>query len=507
MSDLSSMASPVGQQIAAVDLGSNSFHLIIARWDGEQIHIIDRIKEPVRLGWGLNEHGVLDQAAMDRAMACLERFGERLRGISSSNIRIAGTKTLRSVHRSTEFLREAQAMIGHPVEIISGEEEARIIYLGVAHDLAPKNGNRLVVDIGGGSTEVIIGQGMEPIVKESLSMGCVAMTKRFFGRGKVTSGRLKKARTACMQELVPVLDILLETGWSEEIGASGSIRAVADICQKRGWSDGTVKQKYIDQLINEYLKAKTVDLPMDGLSESRQPVFLGGLVVLSTLFEGLGIKELTAARWALREGLLYDLKGRLEHSNFREVSVMNLAERFHVNFDYAKRVDQTALQLFVQVKERWELKAQDAQLLHWASLLFLVGLDITHSDYHKHGAYIVENVDLPGFSRSEQSELAQLVLAHRKRITKNFPVENEHLLKVLILLRLAIILQRGRRGQAMPAVSLAVDEKELRLELPTFWLDRNPQTYADLQREIRYCHQAGYLVRIVSPEYQLAERI
>ncbi|MFM2483277.1 Ppx/GppA phosphatase family protein [Celerinatantimonas sp. YJH-8] len=490
---------PASQQIAAVDLGSNSFHLIIARWDGEQIHIVDRIKEPVRLGWGLNEYGVLDQQAIERAMSCLGRFGERLRGISTGNVRVAGTKTLRSVHRVDDFLQQAQAQLGHPVEIISGEEEARIIYLGVAHDLAPKDGNRLVIDIGGGSTEVIIGEGMEPVVKESLSMGCVAITKRFFSKGKVTAGRLKKARTACMQELVPVLDTLFDKGWSEAIGASGTIRSVAEICRFKGWSDGTIKPKYIHQLLDEYCEAGVVDYPMEGLSDNRRPVFLGGLIILSILFDGLGIDSMNAAQWALREGLLYDLKGRLEHNNFRDLSVMNLAERFHVNFEYANRVDRIVQSLLEQAGG-WGLDYRNtSQLLHWASLLFQVGLDITHSDYHKHGAYIVENVDLPGFSRSEQSELALLVLAHRKRITKNFPIDKEPLLKILLLLRLAIILQRGRRGQQMPEVYLEVDHDELRLGLPTEWLDKNPQTFADLQREIRYGHQTGYQIKVVSP--------
>ncbi|MFM2476256.1 exopolyphosphatase [Celerinatantimonas sp. MCCC 1A17872] len=488
---------PQGQQIAALDLGSNSFHLIVARWLNGQIHIIDRIKEPVRLGWGLNENGTLSEDAVERAMACFSRFGERLRTLSAGNVRIAGTKTLRSIRRADEFLAKAQKLLGHPVEIISGEEEARIIYLGVACDLAPGEGSRLVVDIGGGSTEVIIGQGMEARLKESLNMGCVAITKRFFAKGKVTAGRIKKARTACMQELVPVLDTLSEAGWDEEIGASGTIRAASEICVAKGLSDdGTIKLKYLEKLLDEYHDAGVVDHPLEGLSENRRPVFLGGLIILITLFEGLELRAMSAAQWALREGLLYDLKGRLEHSDLRESSINNLSKRFHVNLEYASRVDRTAQQLLEQAGSWTQEHRSVAQLLHWSSLLFLVGLDIAHSDYHKHGAYIVEHVDLPGFSRSEQLELAQLVQGHRKSIRKNFPVEQDSLLRVLLLLRIAVILQRGRRHQPIPVFQMRSHENEIVLRFEQQWLAQNPQTLADLTNEQRFQHQVGYELEI-----------
>ncbi|MFM2486443.1 Ppx/GppA phosphatase family protein [Celerinatantimonas yamalensis] len=486
-----------GQQIAALDLGSNSFHLIVARWQEGQIHIIDRIKEPVRLGWGLSETGTLDQASIERAMACFARFGERLRTLSVGNVRIAGTKTLRSVKKADQFLFKAQELLGHPVEIISGEEEARIIYLGVACDLAPGDGHRLVVDIGGGSTEVIIGHGMNAELKESLSMGCVAITKHFFTKGKVTAGRIKKARTACMQELVPVLDELSEKGWDEEIGASGTIRAAAQVCIAQGFSDdGTIKLKYLEKLLEQYTQAGEVDYALPGLSENRQPVFLGGLIILATLFEGLQLKAMTAAQWALREGLLYDLKGRLEHSDLRDSSVLNLANRFHVNLEYAQRVEQTGRLLLSQAQDWVSDYHSVAQLLHWGSLLFMVGLDITHSDYHKHGSYIVEHVDLPGFSRPEQLELALLVRGHRKSIRKNFPMERPLLLPVLLLLRMAIILQRGRRGQAIPPLTLSCKDNQLTLNFSAQWLEHNPLTLADLQNEQRFQEQAGYTLNI-----------
>lgn len=498
MFNLKPLVSPRSQQIAALDLGSNSFHLIIARWEDGQIHIEDRIKETVRLGWGLTDDGDLDEAAYQRAMACFARFGERLRSLSAGNVRIVGTKTLRSIRSSKRFLKDAKQRLGHPVEIISGEEEARIIYLGVAHDLAPGDGNRIVMDIGGGSTEVILGQGMTPELKESLNMGCVAITRRFFGDGKVTQSRIKAARIACFQELAPVREAFLDAQWEQVIGASGSIKAVAKVCRDSGWSDGEISLSALKKIQQLYLQQGDLALELPGLSSSRQPVFIGGVMVLSALFEGLNLASMTAAEWALREGLLYDLKGRLEHHDIRDVSVKNLATRFHVNQELAQRVDNTAQQLLDAVAQAWEMDRDSAgQLLSWGAQLFLVGLDICHSDYHKHGAYITAHVDLPGFSRSEQAELSALILAHRKRFPqKLFPMEQEALLRVALLLRLAVVLQRGRRGQTLPPLRLKAKGAALKLTLPCEWLEANPQTQADLETEVRHQKALNYDLQI-----------
>lgn len=494
MFNLSRLFSSRASHIAAIDLGSNSFHLIIARWDNDTLTLLDRLREPVRLGWGLQEDGTLDDEARDRALACLERFGERLRDYPSRSVRIVGTKTLRSINDSRDFLAEAQKRLGHPVEVISGEEEARLVYLGVAHCIAPGEGRRMVVDIGGGSTEVILGQGMAPLLKESLSMGCVALTKRFFLDGKVTDKLVKKARIACQQEIAPVSDAFLERGWEEVLGASGTIKAVAKVCEQNGWTDGGITAEGLEKIIKQYRDKGDLTLNLKGLSSDREPVFLGGVIVLSALFESLQIERMLAADWALREGLLYDLKGRLENRDIRQESVDALAKRFHVNLTKSANVEKTALLLLDQVADDWGLDAAEAgKLLSWATRLYPVGLDITHSDYHKHSAYIVENVDLAGCSRMEQSQLSALVLAHRKRFpTKKFPMDNTDLVRLAILLRLAVIFNRAQKKSGAPPARLKVHKQTLDLFVQPEWLEANPLTLADLEIEGNYLEDLGY---------------
>lgn len=502
MFNLSRKDSSISRHIAAIDLGSNSFHMIIARWDNDQLIILDRLREPVRLGWGLEADGTLSPDARDRAMACLDKFGECLREYPSRSVRIVGTKTLRSLNDSREFLADAQARLGHPVEIISGDEEARLVYLGVAHCIAPAAGKRIVVDIGGGSTEVILGEGVTPILKESLSMGCVAIAKKFFFDGRVNDKAIKKASIACQQEIEPITDIFIDQGWREVLGASGTIKAVAKVCQTAGWSDGTITAEGLEKIVQLYRIHGSTDLKISGLSEDRQTVFLGGVIVLQALFESLLLKSMLAADWALREGLLYDLKGRLENHDIRQASVDALAKRFHVNLEKSARVEQTALLLLEQAAEAWGLNVNETgKLLRWAARLYPVGLDIAHSDYHKHSAYIVEHVDLAGCSRVEQLQLAALVLAHRKRFpTKQFPLDNAALVQVAILLRLAIIFHRGRKKNGLPILGVKISAKKINLSLPELWLEENPLTAADLETEIRHLQEIDYQLVLESDQ-------
>lgn len=494
MFNLSANDSRQTSHIAAIDLGSNSFHMIVARWDNGQLTLLDRLREPVRLGFGLQDDLSLSADARERALACLERFGECLRGYPSRSVRIVGTKTLRSIRDSRDFLVEAEQRLGHPVEIISGDEEARLIYIGVAHDIAPDSDNRIVMDIGGGSTEVIIGKGMQPKLKESLNMGCIAITKKFFMDGKVTEKLVTKALIACLQELEPVKDEFIQAGWQQVLGASGSIKAVAKVCEANGWSDGTITQDSLEKILGIYIKHGKLDVQIAGLSDDRQPVFLGGVIVLAALFDGLELKQMIAADWALREGLLFDQKGRLENHDIRQASVDALAERFHVNMEKAKTVEKTALGLLAQVAKSWQLTAEDAgKLLGWAARLYQVGLDIAHNDYHKHSAYIVQNVDLAGCSRVEQTQLSALVLAHRKRFpAKSFPLDNTDLVRLAILLRLAVIFHRGRVKGGLPNLLVKAEGKKLKLELPAQWLDSHPLTQADLETEQRHLGDIGY---------------
>lgn len=486
--------------IAAIDLGSNSFHLIVARWDNGQLTLLDRLREPVRLGFGLQEDGSLSEDARERALACMERFGECLRAYPSRSVRIVGTKTLRSVRDSRQFLKEAEKRLGHPVEIISGDEEARLIYLGVAHCIEPGKGKRIVMDIGGGSTEVILGEGMKPLLKESLNMGCVAITKKFFMDGYVDEKLVARAVIACLQELEPVRDEFLEQGWSQVLGASGSIKAVARVCEANGWSDGTITIGSLEKIMSMYIEHGNLDAQIAGLSEDRQPVFLGGVIVLCALFDALRLEKMVAADWALREGLLFDQKGRLEDHDIRQASVDALAARFRVNMDKARAVEKTALNLLGQVEHAWRLTAEDAdKLLGWAARLYHVGLDITHADYHKHSAYIVQHVDLAGCSRSEQAQLAALVLAHRKRFpAKIFPMGNTELVRLAILLRLAIIFHRGSIKEGLTAMTLKANGKKMKLLISEKWISSHPLTYADLETEQRHLADIGYSLSIAT---------
>lgn len=480
--------------IAAIDLGSNSFHMIIAKWDNDQLVVVDRLRDPVRMGWGLGSDGSLSEDARIRALNCLEKFGERLREYPSRSVRIVGTKTLRSINDSSQFLADAQQRLGHPVEIISGDEEARLIYLGVAHCIAPEAGKRLVMDIGGGSTEIIVGEGMSPLIKESLNMGCVAITKKFFLDGKVNEKNTSKALIACMQELSPVAEEFIQQGWNQVLGASGTIKAVAKVCTASGWSNGVIRLMDLEKIVRLYCQHGSTDLKIPGLSEDRQQVFIGGVIVLISLFESLQLTEMMAADWALREGLLFDLKGRLEDHDIRQGSVDALASRFHVNMEKAKAVAATALNLLEQVADDWHLNHTEAsKLLAWAARLYSVGLDIAHNDYHKHSAYVVQHVDLAGCSRVEQTHLAALVLAHRKRFPlKHFPPGNDDLIHLAMLLRIAVIFHRGKKIDGLPKIELSAAKKKIKLKISNTWLEQHPLTHADLETEMRHLDDIGY---------------
>jgi exopolyphosphatase/guanosine-5'-triphosphate,3'-diphosphate pyrophosphatase len=498
MFNLSTLKYSPASHMVAIDLGSNSFHMIVAHWENGQIRLLDKLREAVQLGFGLQEDGSLSQESRERALSCLKRFGECLRGYPSRNVRIVGTKTLRSMKNSKDFLMQAQQLLGYPIEIISGDEEARLIYLGVAQGVAPVKGRRLVMDIGGGSTEIILGEGVKPLLKESLNMGCVAISKRFFSDAKVNQRNVARAMVACLQEVEPIKDDFLMQDWQEVLGASGSIKSIAKVCRQKGWSDGSITSDLLQQIIGYYLIAGNLYAPFEGLSEERRNVFLGGVIVLNSLFDAFKLKEIQAVDWALREGLLFDMKGRMENRDVRQDSVDALSGRFHVNQEKSLAVEKTALQLLKQVAGDWYLATEDAsKLLSWSAKLYQVGLDIAHNDYHKHGAYIVQHVDLAGCSRSEQEHLSALVLAHRKRFpTKNFPMQNRDLVHLAILLRLAVIFHRSRFRDTNPVIKLQVMSNSLILKLSAKWIEKHPLTLADIESEKEYLREVGYQLEV-----------
>ncbi len=488
------------ETLAAVDLGSNSFHMIVARFDGHQLRIVDRLREPVRLGGGIDPRGHLDAATRDRALACLERFGQRIREVAPGHARAVGTNTLRNMAESAPFLAEAARALGHPVEVISGIEEARLIYLGVARALAP-GGTRLVMDIGGGSTELILGRGNRPDWMESLELGCVTLTRRFFGDGAIDRCRVEAARLQVARELAPLVRQVQSRGWEEAVGASGTIRACGRVVAALGHGE-RLTPAALRRLIDHCIEAGHSDrIALAGVSEERRPVFIGGLVILSTTLELLAIDAMAVSDGALREGLLLDLIGRLHHDDVRPHSVAALARRHHADPEQGQRVATTALRLFDQCAPGWELDGEARAWLEWAAELHEIGLDIAHARHHHHGAYIVANADLAGFSRQEQALLALLLQNQRRRFRpKRFrtlprPVRTSAR-RLAILLRLAILFHRDRAPAGPPPVTARGEDDHLTLTLPAGWLERHPLTRADLEQEREWLADAGFTLRI-----------
>jgi exopolyphosphatase/guanosine-5'-triphosphate,3'-diphosphate pyrophosphatase len=489
--------------IAAVDLGSNSFHMVVARYSHGQLTILDRLREAVRLGAGLDEHGRLRREAMDVALECLERFGQRLRDMKAESVRVVGTNTLRQARRKGAFLDRARMALGHPIEIISGMEEARLIYLGVARTTPSEPGRRVVVDIGGGSTEIIIGEGLHTRKLESLHMGCVSMSTRHFNDGEITEKRMKRARLAARLELEPVQAGFRDYGWEHAFGASGTVRAVGDVLRARNSAEPHITPVGVEALIEHAVAAGSLSkIRLPGLPSDRLPVFVGGLVVMAETLQALDIKAMRVADGALREGLLYDMVGRFTDEDARMRSVRAMEARYHIDAAQAARVEKAALEFLQQTREAWSLDEPFAELvLSWAARLHEVGLDVSHSHYQKHGAYLLEHADLPGFPQEEQRILACLVGAHRRKLhaemlldlSPPWHIKAEFL---IVLLRLAVLLHRGRSPSALPPIRLAAKGRTLEAAFPRGWLESNPLTAADLENEIEYLKVAGFRLKV-----------
>ena len=485
--------------IAAVDLGSNSFHMIVGELRYGQLAVLDRIRETVRLAEGLSDNGDLGDEARARALDCLSRFGERLRNVHANNVRAAGTSTIRRAREDSTFMSEAEAALGHPIEVISGIEEARLIYNGVTHSLPPVDGLRLVMDIGGGSTELILGQAANPKALESLHMGCVSMTERFFPDGRLTRDAFGKARLAAQLELRPIKSFFRDADNIEAIGTSGTIRSTEAVARELKVTESGVTLSIIEKLIDKVLEFDSIsDLSLPGLSERRAQVWPGGLSILAELLSVLRIEKLHISDGALREGLLYDLLGRLQHEDARERTVRAMAGRYHADAEQGGRVAAAAARLIEQCAEDWDLQTEfESSVLDWSARLHEIGLDISHDGYQRHGAYIAEHADMPGFPRAEQRYLAYLIGSQRHSLdaarVRALPKPwRESALRLAILLRLAVLLNRSRKSEAAPVPKLSVTSATLTLEFDPQWLTENPLTVADLERERDYLLSAGY---------------
>ena len=484
--------------IAAVDLGSNSFHMIVAQIDNGQLKIIDRLKEMVRLGAGLDEEMQLTESVRLRALACLARFGQRLQDLPRGSVRAVGTNTLRQLRDDGRFLRQATETLGHPIDIIAGREEARLVYLGVAHGLAADNRKRLVVDIGGGSTELIIGKGMISKERESLFMGCVSYSRKYFPDGEITAKRMKRAVVAGRVEIRPHQGTFNSSHWAKAVGSSGTIRSIRDVVQNAGWSSAGISRKSLKKLRKYLVGAGHYrNIKLDGLSDERRPVFAGGVAVLSAIFKGLDIKRMRVSDLALREGLLYELQGNIQHHDERDRTVETLISRYDLDKSQGELVAESANKLLQQVAKPWNLEQDEhAQVLNWAAKLHEIGLAISHAGFQKHGAYILANADLAGFSRQQQVVLATLVRAHRRK----FPVAafaelhediRQQAIRLSIILRLAVLLHRGRSHTRKPSLNMRVKGEDIQVAFPHHWLHEHPLTLQEMKREAKYLDSAG----------------
>jgi exopolyphosphatase/guanosine-5'-triphosphate,3'-diphosphate pyrophosphatase len=486
--------------LAAVDLGSNSFHLQIGRVVDGQIYPLDSLREVVRLGAGLTAEKRIDRATQSAALDTLSRFAERLRGFPRPAVRAVGTNALRVAKNSPQFLREARAILGFPIEVISGREEARLIYLGVAHSMPPTAHRRLVVDIGGGSTEFIIGTGLEPQLTESLYMGCVSFSLKYFPDEKIDKGRMKAAELAACQEISSLKKQYRETGWDEAVASSGTARSIENILRENEFAAEGITREGLEKLRALLIKQERADPDrIAGLRPNRAPVLPGGVAILCAALDELGIETMKVSDGALRHGVLYDLLGRFQHRDMREATVAQFMRRYHVDTQQAERMRALALKIYDALAPGAADRDEDAErlLLEWAARLNEIGLSIAHAQYHKHSAYVLSNADMPGFSRMEQARLAQLVLAHRGKLSKiqDAGFEGDDW-KLVFALRVAALILRSRTDAKLPFLRVAADKAGFAIDMPQSWLDDNALSAAALEAEADQWKKVGMKLEV-----------
>jgi len=492
-----------GDLVAAVDLGSNSFHMVVARYVLGQLRIIDRIKEQVMLADGLDANKNLHPKSAKRALDCLALFGQRLAYVKPVNARVVATNTIRTMVNPDAFLLKAETAIGHRIEVIAGREEARLIYLGVAHDKPPDRGKRLVIDIGGGSTEFVLGRGFDIMERESLQIGCIANIHRFFPDGKWSMQQWQNAKNQIAVDMQPFVRNYRNQGWKEAYGASGTIKALSDIAKNRAISDGTLTLKTLQLLREELIEFGTMqNIRWPQISVSRRHSIAGGLLTLETAFEELDIECMQTSDYALREGALFDILGRNKDHDPRLDSVKALQKRYSIDTEQAERVEGYALALFDQARKFWDLDAIDRETLSWACKLHEIGLTVAHSHHHHHGSYLIEHSDISGFSKTEQQRIAILIRNQRRSIHfKSLLTLNESRaiqgLRCILLLRISILLYRSHSAEKIPKFILSVSRSKLQLEIPRKWLAKHPLTRSDLDNEIAYLKAADITLAVI----------
>ena len=491
---------PSHQTWASIDIGSNSFRLELARLTGERYQRLSYTKESVRLGAGLDANGMLTEAAMQRGLACLKGFGEQLVGIAPDRIRAVATQTLREARNRNAFLQRAQAALGHPIEVISGREEARLIFAGVAR-LQPSNKPRLVIDIGGRSTEMILGTGRRPLLAESFGVGSVGLSVRFFADGRYTEESFRAAQVAAGAELEEALTHFRPELWEEVLGSSGTVGAVSQILAASGKTDGRITPGALRWCIAQCLEAGSQDkLALPGLKDDRRPVVAGGLCILYTLLTQFGIDELLPTKGALRQGVIFDLDERLQPSGGRDPrggTVAELQRRFDVDVAQAERVATQAERLYAQLNPKTTPELQ--RELQWAAALHEMGMLVSHHDHHRHSAYLIAHADAPGFSTNQQQRLGTLALGQRGGLRKIEPqLADASLLEQLVALRLAVILCHARTPADGALPTLKRDGRKLTLQTPKGWSAGQARTRFLLKEEAEAWARVGLVELVVA---------
>lgn len=494
--------SPEIRDVAAIDLGSNSFHMVVARVVDQDLQLVSRHKQRVRLAAGLDAQKNLDNASIERGLECLAMFAERLQGFEECNVRIAATHTLRQANNAHIFLQRAREVLPFPIEIIPGVEEARLIYLGVAHT-QPESDSKLVVDIGGGSTEMIIGKGFDPELINSKQMGCVSYTKLYFANGKLSRKNFAKAILAAEQRLESIAHRYCKKGWEIAFGSSGTIKAIREVLIGMGYDDGIITAKRLDKLVEKLCEWPTIeDIELSGLTPDRKPVFAAGVAILMAIFKDLKIDEMHFSEGALREGLLFEMEDGFKRSDIRMRTTENLASKHLVDLDHAARIKHQAQSFLQQVHQDLGIKKSSElfDLLDWSALLHEVGLSISLQAFHRHSAYILRHTYMPGFNREQQTVLAMLVRFQRKALKLHEMEEftlfkKKHIIGVIRILRLAILLNGQRNEDALPKLMLSIDGDTWTLSSDDDeWLEHNKLLHADLMTEQEYWSNAGWVL-------------
>jgi len=497
--------------VAAVDLGSNSFRMLVAQVvrtpSGTQLRPIDTLRESVRLAAGLTDSKLLGNEAYQRGITSIRRFGERIRGFDPSRVRAVATNTLRVAKNASNFVREAEEALGFPIEIIAGVEEARLIYIGAAHEVPAVQGNRLVVDIGGGSTEFIVGRGYEPRLMESLYIGCVSHSLRFFPKGNVDSHAFKEAELAARREIQVISGAYLKSGWNQVIGSSGTARALSELIAENSFngpadgltmgrvngSSGLITRDGLRAMKKHLLKYENINqVELNGLKDDRRSVWPGGLAIMIAVFEELGIESMEVTDAALRVGVLYDLLGRSQHDDMRFVTVEQFMQRYAVDREQAQRVGNLAAEFLAQLpKPDEESRVDNIALLQWTANLHEIGLSISHNGYHKHSAYIAGNADMPGFSKNDQARLAALLIGHTGKLGKLANNASFSDWRMLFCLRLAQVFCRGRSDSHLPKIKVSEHNGSYLVSLSRQWANQHPLSEFSLLKEAAEWERIG----------------